>query len=1350
MSTSRARFAHLHNHTEFSSLDAIQRLDSMCAAAVADGQDAIAMTDHGTLAGTWKFARAAKAAGIKPILGSEFYLAIGSRHERDFEVTPGDFEGSKTRRYMHLTVLARNEQGWRNLLRLNNASHDHYWYQPRIDLELLAQHSEGLVIGSGCLGGPVASRLLAGDRSGARQALGELRDIAGRDALFAEVMDHGIDVERAIAPDLVSLARDMGVPLVATNDAHYTSCDDAGAHDAWLAVGVKSTIDDPKRFRFNGHGYHLRTAAEMEAVFEDHPAGVEAVRNSLWVAESVDDGILDDTSVKLPTFFLPDGHPDIGTWGTHPDESAYLHHLALEGAKRKYGSPLPEHVKKRLRWEEDVIVGAGTAGYFLIVKDMIDAARRAGYRTGYGRGSAGGSVIGYVMGIHGVDPIANDLLFERFLDPTRVGLPDIDSDFDEDGAAWVAAQYLPSRWGKDKVARIGSFGMSLSRKAIRDVARVTRRYDTGDALAKLVPVEGGKPASFETLKDPANQSGAAFRDLVEVDSDAADVARTAEAFEGVTSGVSIHACGVLVSDRPLDELVPLRHERKKIGSATVDTGALVTQWDGPDVEQFGMLKLDDLAIRNLTIVSQALKLIRERTGEDVDVDGLDMGATDTRTQAAWQVIASGRTAGLFQIESGGMARLCSQVRPSSHDDLSAVLALYRPGPMGAGMHERFAARKHGQEAVDYGIFTPVAAEQEAIASVLDNTHGLVTYQEQLMRLSTVVAGFSAGERNRLRKAFSKKIKAEMDALRGQFIEGAQQEIELGDGTRSIAFRKETAANLWRTFDASASYLFNRSHSAAYAVLTFVTAYLKANWPAEYGAALLVSTDKEDKRVGFLSTLRDEGLKVLPPDVNAGSAGTSVDTDGNIRLGLAEVKGAGKDTAAIVAERSHGGEFQSLADLIARVKVPTDRPAETREVAHTQDQQVCLECLGTVGPEEAPGFVSCVCPKSRHEPREDDEARVVRHQDGSSTEFKAVRHKGGYRLRRTDRRPTLDENGKVVKATANLSVAVVEALIEAGACDQFGPRAGMYAAARALREAPQLPIPDVEWGVVERSARQRERLGVCVGEHPMSQLGPQVAQWGEGDGRRHARPRPVHRLTEVGDGAFVVTAGVVAAWAERGYSRGRMVHVTLEGSKGVVDGVVWDETLTQLKATGCVPDVGDVVALTGRLQRRSAPRPVDNETTPDAEPEPERMEMTVQQVWSGPLTDDERMTLPVVAPVESADREDRQVHLAVVADPVADSQVGSDPAREKTRSAPAEGAARLELRAGRSASLMARLTLERLAEGVPFRDVDKWLIDAEVGDVFSGVFTVPDGRTFVLVAAPSDGLTQMTMFAKEAS
>lgn len=1112
-------FAHLHVHTEYSVLDGMARLNAAAQKVAADGQSALAITDHGSMGGVWKFASAARKAGVKPIIGVEAYLALAEDWRREPDrFTPAarlverDDESSsdidddekgksgttaqKKKNNEHITLLATNATGYTNLTALVNASADTFKNKPLMDYRLLKKHAEGVIAFTGCLGGPVLGPVSRGDMDQARHNLTRIVDTFGAGNVYVEVMEHGIPSETAALPRMAELAAEFGLPLVATNDAHHVYPEDTTTHEAWLAIQSEKTLSDPKRYKFNGTGYFLRTEEEMRAL-RPEAWWQEACDNTVVIADRCADVVPENPPMRLPKFEVPEGFADSGK---------YLFHLLTERSKPIYGEVMPQAVRDRLNMEWKVIRGKGFLDYFLIVDDVITWARSQGIRVGPGRGSAAGSIVSYILGIVQVDPLANNLLFERFLEPDRVGMPDIDVDFEKARRPEVLA-YLAERWGRNRVARIGSFSASKTRRALRDAARVLELSDLGTRLSKLVPLGGGgQPYSLEKLADTTDMAGDAFRDAVEKSGDAGKrIVALARGFEDTVNGSSIHACGTLISDVDMTSLVPLRKDRTKAAASGLE---MVTQWDGKDVDQYGLLKLDVLGLRNLDIVSRAAQYIFDITGETVDPDHLPHPNTkgDPRVDKAWELIQSGRTAGLFQMESDGMARLAQKIRPENLADLSAVVALYRPGPMSAGMDEMYARRKAGEEEVDYSIFTRDPAEQDAIASVLSETYGVFTYQEQLMRLSAVVSGFNAAMRSKLRKAVGKKNKQQMAEVGEALIAGAPQEFrdETTGEVTSPVFQTATAVKLFEYMKGSADYLFNASHSFAYAQLAYVTAYLKANWPAEYGAAILAMTDDAEKRGLALRALREEGITVLAPDINRSLAQTAPVDASTVLLGLSEIKEVSNAGYDLVRSREVDGKFRSVHDILCRT-------------------------LTTVA----------------------------------------------------------DDNNTLYQVA---SVSVVEALAESGALDSFGPRLGLLRTTRAAKTT-DIPVPADEWGVLERSKRQRKRLGVIMGQHPMAALGRYVRAWSPGESgeptTRLARGRslvPLSQIPETEGSTF--TVGVLAEWVEGAYSKGRRANFVLESSTQVIQGVVWDDALTIMRNSGTVPQVGSIVAVSARVNLRT--------------------------------------------------------------------------------------------------------------------------------------------------------------------
>ena len=1486
-------FTHLHVHTEHSPFDGIIRVSEMFEVVKSRGQNAVAITDHGTLAAMWSAQIAADKAGVKLIPGIETYLANGSRNDKKPFIVPREDKSAsesaaeevgsenvslETREtpYQHLTLLADSEAGWRNLVLMNNHAQDAIWSKPRIDYDLLASHSEGIIVLTGCMGGPVlgplsqaitfqdlankaaweqapvpyepqlnviraielderadaeedeeAAQELRSQASAARAqaALSEVyEDLAiqrehdawdnlesliaavGRENVYVEVMDHGIDSESRALENLVLLAREFGLPLVASNDCHYTHAHqhDRGDHLAWLNVPQTkkgSTVDNPS-YVFPGHGgYHLRTETEMRAV-RPEAWWQEAVSNTQLVADRVPKRILPGHRDLLPKFNTPEGFAN---------NREYMYYLMRQGAADIYGG-ISKAVHDRIITEMEVIEESGYIDYFLVVHELVDWCLKQGILTGPGRGSAAGSLATYLLGITRVDPLRYSLLFERFLERGRVEPPDIDIDFPQQRRGDVIA-HLRERWGADKVAYIGTFQMALAKQALKDAARVLGLpASLGAKLSSLVPDD--PKMTLAKIFDEMPPAGEEYRKLVEKDPDAKRVHDIAASFDGITRGVSVHASGIIVSAVPLLDAVPMRKHK----------GEWVLQWTGPEAEAVGLLKVDVLGLRNLDVIEQATEYIEQTTGEKIDPRNLpDPDAPEPgeaeRVANAYRVIGAGRTAGLFQLESPKMTELAMDVSPTSLDDLSALVALFRPGPMGEGLHTEYAARKKNPALISYRDYTPIPAEQEQLATVLDETLGIVVMQEQLMRLGTVVSGFNAGERSQLRKAVSKKKADVMAIVKEKFMAGAPLEHRDENGkVISIPFQEQTAEALWNSMVSFASYAFNKcitgdtvvenasgqkmtvaqlyrrlyggdsplgvcpfcnerparpnvsmcqpcaswqykfndetrglsllaydesdgrvrpqrvadvhqngvrevslikladgrsiratgnhrfrtpdgyvtvddlavgdsllvdggyepqryvpseirttsgprlslpgnkpwlageknsgyvdggfvklrtwteqtrdiaacrecgrtladgrlerahldgnrlnnepnnlawmcpshhkahdysrngrkrrwdkghvalaseivsitpageemtydvemaegtdhnfiangivshnSHSAAYGYLAYTTAYLKANWPAEYAAATLAATDKRDKRLQVLRALDAEGVTVLPPDVNLSGAKTRPEPgmDRTIRIGLSEVHGVGSAGDLIVAERERGGAFTSATDVLESVK---------------------------------------------------------------------------------------DSSGARV-----LSTSIMRSLIESGACDSFGPRLGQVLTVGVADPELGRPVPDVEWGTLERAARQRRGLQVPIGEHPLTALAPVIEKHAPKPLREGFQGRTFRYADQIPDadgerGTFI---GVLAAWSEKSYSRGRMANIVLEGATGSISGTMWDTELSALHEEDKVPSVGSVVSVYGRVRYRMIDANPDD---PDSEAHSVK-ELTISQVSELPIPDE---------------------------------------------------------------------------------------------------------------------------------
>ncbi|MEX2328281.1 MAG: DNA polymerase III subunit alpha [Nitriliruptoraceae bacterium] len=864
----RNGFVHLHVHTEYSMLDGASRIDELVAKVAKDGQPAVAITDHGVLFGLVDFYRAATGAGVRPLLGSELYQAVGSRHDRRL----GGSDGNQA--YFHLTALAASNAGYRNLMALSTTAYlDGFWRKPRIDLELLDQHSDGIVALSGCLGSEVNQRLLADDVDGARQVMADFRDILTPERYFVELMDHGIPEQKRVWPQLERLAADLGLRTVITNDSHYTEPDDAEAHDALLCIQTNAKITDEKRFRFSGPHYYVATAEQMRARYPDHAAALDTTLDIAQMCDATIDFDLD----LLPRFPCPDGMT----------EAEYLRHLVVEGARRRYGDPVPDEIARRVDYELSVIEQMGFPAYFLIVADLCEHAREVGIRVGPGRGSAGGSVVAYCTDITRVDPIRHGLIFERFLNPARLQMPDIDIDFD-DRRRGEMIRYAADRYGDAQVAQIVTFGTIKAKSAIRDAARVLDEpFRVGDELAKMMPpaVQGREA----TLAEAYTRSSE-LRDARE-DPTHRRVLDTAERLEGLKRQHGIHAAAVIIGARPLTETIPLLR---------TDNGEIVTQYEMHAAEALGLLKMDFLGLRTLTVISDAERHVRANQGRDVDLDDPDLlGEMDD--PATYEMLSTGHTLGIFQLDSAGMQTLVRRLRPTRFEDISALLALYRPGPLGESMHLTFADRKNGLEEVGY--------EHPALEPILGETYGVIVYQEQVMKIATDLSGFSLAEADALRKAVGKKDRDLMGAQREQFVAGA---LERG-------YERGFVDNLWGLIERFAEYGFNKSHTVAYGVVSYQTAWLKAHYPVEYMAALLSSVkNNKDSKPLYLNECRRMGIAVLPPDVNESGADFTPRGD-EIRFGLTAVRGVGEGIVEqIVEARTRAGRFENFSDFCAKV------------------------------------------------------------------------------------------------------------------------------------------------------------------------------------------------------------------------------------------------------------------------------------------------------------------------------------------------------------------------------------------------------------------------------------------------
>jgi DNA polymerase-3 subunit alpha len=863
-------FVHLHCHSEYSLLDGANRIDDLIARAKAFEQPAVAITDHGNMHAAWEFQEKAKKAGIKPILGMEAYVAPGDRRQRG-RPAPG------VKPYYHLVVLARDFTGYRNLVKLSSLAYTEGFYtKPRIDRELLARHSEGLIITSACLAGEVATHLMDNRWEQAREAAAWYAELfPGR--YYLEVQAHGSEGQAELNGKVFTLADELGLPVVATNDAHFLKHEDHAAHDVLLCIGLGKDHGDANRMKYDD-GLYFKSADEIRAAI---PGREEVLTNTLAIADSVD--VQFAKKYFVPAFPLPEG---VAT------ENALLVQLATAGAVRRYGDPFRDEVRERLAYELDVITKTGYAGYFLIVADFIQAARDRGIPVGPGRGSAAGSLVAYALGITDVCPLEFDLLFERFLNPERVSMPDVDVDFCFERRGEVI-EYVRQKYGRDSVGQIVTFGTMKSRAAVKDVGRTLGFTPAEtDALAKLIP---NAPNNSLTVAEAITQVPDVKR-LYEGDPRYRQLLDYATRLEGLSRHTGVHAAGVVIAPGPLDEFVPVCTQATKGSGAGEEERVIVTQYDMTALEKAGMLKMDFLGLTTLTVITDTLALVKARHGTDVVLE--ERGFADAET---YRMLRAGRTAGVFQFESPLATDVLKRMRCDRFDDLVASNALLRPGPLDAGMHHVYIRRKRGEEPVAYAL--------PELEPILANTYGVITYQEQVMRIAQVLAGISLAEADVLRKAVGKKDAALIKQELGKFTAKA---VARGFDPAVI----EELAGQIETFG---RYGFNKSHSVAYSVVAYHTAYLKAHHPAEFMAALLSSQiGKTEEVIKYIAEAREMGLEVLPPDVNESGWRFTVVGDGRIRFGLGAIRNVGKGAIDSLLGARAEGPFSSLHDLCARV------------------------------------------------------------------------------------------------------------------------------------------------------------------------------------------------------------------------------------------------------------------------------------------------------------------------------------------------------------------------------------------------------------------------------------------------
>jgi DNA polymerase III subunit alpha len=886
--TASDSFVHLHVHSEYSMLDGAARVGQLVAGVAEQGMPAVAVTDHGNMFGAFDFWKTATAAGVKPIIGTEAYLTPGTHRTDKTRVRWGDGGGddvSGSGAYTHMTLFAETTEGMHNLFRLSSlASIEGYYFKPRMDRELLSRYHKGIIATTGCPSGEIQTRLRLGQYDEAIKAAADFRDIFGAENFFAEIMDHGLGIERRIMSDLIRLAKDLGLPLVATNDLHYTHADDAKSHAALLCVQSGSTLNDPNRFKFDADEFYLKTPQQMRHLFRDHP---DACDNTLAIAERCDVQF-DTTANYMPRFPVPEGENE-ETWFVKEVEA---------GLEYRYPDGIPDDVRKQADYEVGIISQMGFPGYFLVVADFINWSKNNGIRVGPGRGSGAGSMAAYAMRITDLDPLKHGLIFERFLNPDRVSMPDFDVDFD-DRRRGEAIKYVTEKYGAERVAQIVTYGTIKAKQALKDSSRVLGfPFGMGEKLTKAMPPPVmGKDIPLTGIFDkehPRYKEAVDVRTVVETDPEARTVFDTALGLEGLKRQWGVHAAGVIMSSDPLIDIIPIMKREQD--------GQIVTQFDYPTSESLGLIKMDFLGLRNLTIISDALDNIKSNQGVDLDLETLEL-----EDEKAYELLQKGDTLGVFQLDGGPMRGLLRLMKPDNFEDISALIALYRPGPMGANSHTNYALRKNGEQAI-----TPIHPElEEPLKDILDTTYGLIIYQEQVMAIAQKVAGFSLGQADILRRAMGKKKKSELDKQYAGFEKGMQD-----NGYSAAAIK-----TLWDILLPFSDYAFNKAHSAAYGLVSYWTAYLKAHYPAEYMAALLTSVgDARDKLALYLNECRRMGIKVMPPDVNE-SIGFFAAVGSDIRFGMGAVRNVGFNVVDdIVKARTDKGAFDSFHDFLR--KIPT--------------------------------------------------------------------------------------------------------------------------------------------------------------------------------------------------------------------------------------------------------------------------------------------------------------------------------------------------------------------------------------------------------------------------------------------
>ena len=892
-------FVHLHNHTEYSMLDGAAKVAPMLAEAKRLEMPAIGMTDHGNMFGASEFYNAAVKADITPIIGIEAYIAPGSRFDTK-RITWGDpsqksDDVSASGAYLHMTMVAENATGLRNLFKLSSLAsfEGQLGKWPRMDAEIIAEHAAGIIATTGCPSGEVQTRLRLGHERAALEAAAKWREIFGPENFFLELMDHGLSIETRVREGLLEVGRKLGIPPLATNDCHYVTREASQNHEALLCVQTGKTLSDPTRFKFDGDGYYLKSAADMRRIWDTEVAG--ACDSTLLIAERVQPyADVWAERDRMPVFPVPEGH----------DQGSWLRHEVHAGLSRRCssfpGGAVPTEYTERAEYEINVICGKGFPSYFLIVADLITYARSIDIRVGPGRGSAAGSLVAYALGITNIDPIPHGLLFERFLNPERPSAPDIDIDFD-DRRRGEMVRYAADKWGSDRVAQVITFGTIKTKAALKDSARVhygQPGFAIADRITKALPPPiMAKDIPLSGITDPNHErykEAAEVRTLIDTDSDVRTIYETARGLEGLVRNAGVHACAVIMSSEPLIDAIPLWKRPQD--------GAIITGWDYPSCEAIGLLKMDFLGLRNLTIIGDALENIKANRGIDLDLESVPLD-----DPATYELLSRGDTLGVFQLDGGPMRDLLRRMQPTEFNDIVAVLALYRPGPMGMNAHNDYADRKNARQPIK-----PIHPElEEPLADILAETYGLIVYQEQIMFIAQKVASYTMGKADALRKAMGKK---KIEVLEAEY-EGFKE------GMTANGFSEKAVKALWDTILPFAGYAFNKSHAAGYGLVSYWTAYLKANYQSEYMAGLLTSVgDDKDKAAVYLADCRRLGITVLPPDVNE-SVQNFASVGEDIRFGLGAVRNVGANVvASLINTRADKGAFTDFSDYLNKIEV----------------------------------------------------------------------------------------------------------------------------------------------------------------------------------------------------------------------------------------------------------------------------------------------------------------------------------------------------------------------------------------------------------------------------------------------